>query len=115
MTMWEKVLIGLQLTVYGTGLVFLVLAFLWGLMSLLLRLDQGEPVRPPGPSREEPEEAGRLSPRERAAVALAVLRYRRERAAPGRWTAPMVTASSWVGAGRARQLRPLASIRRRSR
>lgn len=113
--MWENVIIGLQLTIYGTGLVFLVLAFLWGLMSLLLRFDQGEPLQSPVQGAEKPEEAGRLSAREQAAVALAVLRYRRERMAAGRWPSPIVSASSWVGAGRARQLRPSISFRRRSR
>ena len=31
---------GIQLTIYGMGLVFLLLIALWGMMSLLLRLDR---------------------------------------------------------------------------
>ena len=38
---------GIQLTIYGMGLVFLLLMALWGMMSLLLRLD-----RPPAAAKQ---------------------------------------------------------------
>ncbi len=98
--------VGLQLTLYGTGLVFLVLAFLWGLMSLLLRLDTGEPVadgaaQPPSVTREEG-----LTLAEQAAVLLAVLMHAGRLGEDARGQAPLPEAvpSPWVIVGRERQL-----------
>ncbi len=108
--MWEKISIGLQLTVYGTGLVFLILAFLWGLMSVLLRLDHGEAVEAPKEEQSVPAatEPGRLSPQERAAITLAVLAYKGLVGKMPRVQAQgqerISASNSWVALGRARQL-----------
>ncbi len=109
MSLVDKIAIGLQLTVYGTGLVFLVLAFLWGLMVVLLRLDRGAPITQEAPP--EPEEApspSELSPQERAAVAVAVLLHRtREKAAghaEGHEKEGGAAPNPWVVVGRTRQL-----------
>ena len=110
MGIWDKVLVGLQLTVYGTGLVFLVLAFLWGVMRALLWLDreQGPKVGGTLPSPARARAAG-LTAEERAAVTLAVLAYKglvgRGGAARAGRQAPNLVSSSWVAVGRARQLR----------
>ncbi len=103
----EKMSIGLQLTVYGTGLVFLVLAFLWGLMSVLLRLDREKKVAREEDTPRAP--APDLTPQERAAITLAVLAHRgmvkrisRAREKVGR---RIPAPSEWVMLGRARQLR----------
>ena len=50
----ELLQIGLQLTVFGMGLVFLLLALLWGGMALMLRLDR-PPAPPPTASAAPPE------------------------------------------------------------
>ena len=121
---------GLQMTAVGMGLVFALLALLWGLLALVLRLDSG-PVAgapatpsiaaavpgadsggdaihagaPPAPAVQGME-ADLV-----AAIMVAVLTHRavrRREAAPvmrSYWPGSMLYASRWVGAGRARQNR----------
>jgi sodium pump decarboxylase gamma subunit len=110
--MTELLGIGLQLTVFGMGLVFLLLALLWGLMTMLLRLDQA-----PAPAEAEqvPPTAGeaiaqleyKSDPDKLAAITIAVLTHRmvrRKQAAPAmRSHQPGTLPSRWVGAGRTRQ------------
>jgi Na+-transporting methylmalonyl-CoA/oxaloacetate decarboxylase gamma subunit len=119
---------GLQTTLLGMGLVFAMLALLWGLLALLLRLDG--PVRPPVepslPARagvapaEGASAAGQPElpdPALRAAITVAVLWHRqvlRGEAAPAMRIHPpgaLLHASRWVDAGRMRQNR----VWRRSR
>jgi Na+-transporting methylmalonyl-CoA/oxaloacetate decarboxylase gamma subunit len=102
---------GLQMTVVGMGLVFGLLAALWGLLTLVLRFD-----KPPAPS---PAEAGAapvsapagMDPDLVAAIAVAVLTHkkvRRRQAAPAMrsyWPGTLLYASRWVATGRGRQNR----------
>ncbi len=102
---------GIQLTIYGMGLVFLLLIALWGMMSLLLRLD-----RPPAANQavDMPAPAMQITPatddpEKLAAIALAVVTHqiiKRNQAAPHMRTHwPGTLPSRWVGAGRTRQNR----------
>ncbi len=103
--MWENIRVGLQLTLFGTGLVFMVLAFLWGLMWLLLALDV-EKVAPTSTLEQLEEKALGPSPLERALIALAVLRHRQTLGKPspeGKGT--FALTNTWITLGRLRQLR----------
>ena len=100
---------GLQITIIGMGLVFLLLAVLWGLMTLLLRLDRSRapdatPTKLPA---AQTTDATQLSPEMLAAVMVAVRmhrRIRRKQAAPAmRSHQPGTLQSRWVGAGRTGQ------------
>lgn len=121
---------GLQMTVLGMGLVFMLLALLWGLLTVVLKLDR-EPEQPA--TREEvAEEVEQALERAEdkvgvqvplvptvngmdadlvAAIMVAVLRHKAERrqvaAASVRtyWPGSLLYASRWVGAGRSRQTR----------
>lgn len=109
--MAQNLAIGIQITIIGMGLVFLLLALLWGLMTLALRLDR---------RRANPRDAAlqskgsatltgaeQMSPEAVAAVMVAVRlhrRIRRKQAAPAmRSHRPGTLLSRWVGAGRTGQ------------
>jgi sodium pump decarboxylase gamma subunit len=109
---------GALLTLAGMGLVFAVLALLWGLMSLLLRADRRRNAKQavtqqPAQTAQaravvvERGAAGELSPEMLAAVMVAVRmhrRVRRKQAAPAmRLHQPGTLPSRWVGAGRVSQ------------
>ena len=107
--MFELLQLGFQLTVFGMGLVFLLLALLWGGMALMLRLD-----RPPSPTAAaRPVESVAADsgpdPDKLAAIAIAVRLHwhvRRKQAAPlMRSHLPGALPSRWVMAGRTRQNR----------
>jgi Na+-transporting methylmalonyl-CoA/oxaloacetate decarboxylase gamma subunit len=106
---------GLQMTVLGMGLVFGLLAALWGVLTLVLRLDR--PVPAPA-SRADAPSASDMDPELLAAIAVAVLTHkmiRRRQAAPAMrsyWPGSLLYASRWVATGRGRQNR---SWRRRGR
>lgn len=113
---------GLSLMVYGMGLVFLILALLWLLITMFQRIDRAlRPAAPPATAPESPTPAVSLpQPAELAAMAAAVHRFRQEQAqlppAPPVTTPPPRRSSErWLLAGRARQLRPYMPSRRRSR
>jgi len=104
---------GLGITVVGMGLVFVLLALLWGLLTLALRWDRpaatddadsGDAVA--APIVEAP--AG-MAPALVAAIAIAVIAHaaaRRREAAPAMrhyWPGSLLFASRWVDVGRARQ------------
>ena len=103
---------GLQMTVVGMGLVFALLAALWGLLNLVLRFDA-----PPVPSAHAVKQAPAEAPTEEmdadlvAAITIAVLTHkavRRHQAAPAMrsyWPGSLLYASRWVATGRARQNR----------
>jgi sodium pump decarboxylase gamma subunit len=103
---------GLQMTVVGMGLVFALLAALWGLLNLMLRFDA-----PPVPTTHAATPAPAEAPMRGmdadlvAAITVAVLTHkavRRHQAAPALrsyWPGSLLYASRWVATGRARQNR----------
>jgi glutaconyl-CoA/methylmalonyl-CoA decarboxylase subunit delta len=118
--------IGFELTLYGMGLVFLLLAVLWALIALLVRLDNPPVVEaqitteppaaaaiPPSRSRAAGERARpALDPALVAAIVIACRAHRmarRKQAAPElRTHEPGSLPSRWVGTGRTRQNRSWA-------
>ncbi len=115
--------VGFELTLYGMGLVFLLLAVLWGLIAMLIRFDTPEAVvEATEPSLEgagAPVSDGRtamlagdaagLEPELLAAVVIACRAHRmarRKQAAPEMRThVPGSLPSRWIGTGRTRQNR----------
>lgn len=98
---------GLQITALGMGLVFGLLALLWGLLTLVLKLD-APPATAPAPDADA-RTAPALDPAIVAAITVAVLAHtshRRAQAAPQvriHWPGSLLHASRWVAAGRTRQ------------
>ncbi|MEZ7912296.1 MAG: OadG family protein [Propionivibrio sp.] len=118
---------GLQMTVLGMGLVFSLLAMLWGLLTLVLKFDkEPEPV----PAEQVQVEAERIAAEADdaigaqvpmtptvngmpadlvAAIMIATMKHKqilRRQAAPymrSYWPGSQLFASRWVAAGRARQ------------
>ena len=123
---------GLQITVLGMGLVFSVLALLWGLLRLVLLLeDRGARAAGAATAAAPGSEADAGSPPDAAAapgdgldpdlvaaITTAVVAHkavRRQEAAPSMrtfWPGSLIHASRWVGSGRVRQTR---SFQRRGR
>lgn len=124
----ENMAWGLQMTVLGMGLVFALLALLWGLLTLVLVLDKAPST--PVTEKESIAEAERIAsvaddavgaqirivptvngmPADLvAAIMIATLRHKtelRRQAAPfmrSYWPGSQLFASRWVAAGRARQ------------
>jgi Na+-transporting methylmalonyl-CoA/oxaloacetate decarboxylase gamma subunit len=103
------------MAVVGMGLVFALLAALWGLLNLVLRFDA--PPIVPAPSAHEVKQAPAEAPTGGmdadlvAAITVAVLTHkavRRHQAAPAMrsyWPGSLLYASRWVATGRARQNR----------
>ena len=113
--------IGIELTLYGMGLVFLLLAVLWGLIALMTRLDKppasGETAAAgdAGAGAVVASRAGGavdLPPDVVAAIVIACRAHRmsrRKQAAPEMRThQPGSLPSRWVGSGRTRQNRSWA-------
>ena len=119
---------GLQMTVLGMGLVFAMLVLLWGLLTLVLKMekeDAPQVASPPQTSDSAPAEAPidqsaqEESPDEKmvngmpgdlvAAIMIAVMKHRsslRRQAAPitrTTWPGSQLYASRWVAVGRSRQ------------
>jgi Na+-transporting methylmalonyl-CoA/oxaloacetate decarboxylase gamma subunit len=113
---------GLQITALGMGLVFGLLALLWGLLTLVQHLDR-ERQAAPGSSADTSPAAGSgvlgaqgsagamvngLDADLVAAITAATLAHRalrrREAAPVMRSYLPGSQASRWVGAGRTRQI-----------
>ncbi|MBX7186809.1 MAG: OadG family protein [Vicinamibacteria bacterium] len=111
----ENLLWGLQTTLLGMGLVFSLLALMWGLLTVALRLDQPSEPAPraggpePAPAAPEPQFPPGLDEQTMAAILVATLAHRAQRrreAAPAMrsyWPGSLLYASRWVGAGRAVQ------------
>jgi glutaconyl-CoA/methylmalonyl-CoA decarboxylase subunit delta len=96
--------IGIQLTIFGMGLVFLLLAMMALLITLLLRLDRTvEDI----PQPSAPEYPAGLNAETLAAVCIAVTMHRavcRKEAAPlMRQYQPGTLPSRWVNVGRTLQ------------
>jgi len=96
--------IGIQLTVFGMGLVFLLLAVMALLITLLLRMDRtvADLPEPPAPERPAGFDAETL-----AAISIAVTMHQavvRKEAAPAmREYQPGTLPSRWVNIGRTLQ------------
>jgi sodium pump decarboxylase gamma subunit len=101
--------IGAALTVYGMGLVFLVLAVLWALISLLIRFDRTPPAEVVAAAAADAPAPGGLDADVLAAIVIACRAHRmtqRKQAAPAmRMHEPGSLPSRWVGIGRTRQNR----------
>jgi hypothetical protein len=126
---------GLQITALGMGLVFTLLAVLWGILVLVLKLDGAPAQSGPGDaagatpsaalpaaavdaaaeSASAPDEPAVPDPARDpallAAIGAAVLAhraFRRNEAAPAmrsHWPGSLLHASRWVSSGRLRQNR----------
>jgi sodium pump decarboxylase gamma subunit len=100
----ESLNIGIQLTVFGMGLVFLLLAVMALLITLLLRFDRVEPDMKKPTESQYP--AG-LDAEALAAITIAVTMHqalRRKEAAPAmRQHQPGTLPSRWVSVGRGLQ------------
>ena len=125
---------GLQITALGMGLVFALLALLWGLLTLVLRLDRapeattlqgqasdtvalasadttGGTLGGADGKRAMQSSADALDPDLIAAIVVATLAHkaiRRREAAPvmrSYWPGSLLFASRWVAVGRSRQNR----------
>lgn len=100
----ESLNIGIQLTIFGMGLVFLLLAVMAFCITLLLRFDRAEtePAEPPQPTLPAWLDADAL-----AAITIAVAMHRhvlRKEAAPAmRQHQPGTLPSRWVSVGRTLQ------------
>jgi sodium pump decarboxylase gamma subunit len=119
---------GLQMTVLGMGIVFGLLALLWGLLTIVLRLDQSPQAQAPdaavaddvpdlAPAADAPIATGAtvvakvqgMDADLVAAIMVAVLTHegvRRHEAAPAMrsyWPGSLLYASRWVATGRSRQ------------
>lgn len=120
----DELLFGLRTTVLGMGIVFGVLAILWVLLTVIVRLDRRLAERQPADAPAGGVETGApatarhpvlegdasaLDPRLVAAITVAILRHeeaRRLQAAPAMrsyWPGSLLFASRWVAAGRTRQ------------
>lgn len=105
---------GLSMTVAGMGLVFGLLALLWGLLSLVLRFDRPPAAAAPAPAPVADAArapADGLAPELVAAITVATLAHvaalRREAAPTARisWPGSQLYASRWVAIGRGLQNR----------
>ncbi len=110
---------GLQITALGMGLVFALLALLWGLLRLVLWLDRpaaetaAAETTLPEPAAAAAAAVGAVDAGMDAQLVAAILvatlthrAVRRREAAPvmrSYWPGSLLYASRWVGAGRYRQ------------
>lgn len=108
----ENLGFGLWITLVGMALVFALLAVLWGLLALLLRLDRADdPAPQPAavPAATVEVAGAQLDADTLAAIMIAVLTHatvRRKQAAPTMRSylpGSLLYASRWVAAGRASQ------------
>lgn len=99
---------GLQISALGMGLVFGLLALLWGLLTLVQRWDRPAVAAPLAEAAPAMAEQG-IDPALLAAIVTAALAHRahlRREAAPAmrsHWPGSQLYASRWVAAGRTRQ------------
>ncbi len=112
MPLAERLMTGVNITVLGMGLVFMLLALLWVLLTVMLRLDRQPPpepeagLAPGGPRARRPV---KLAPELLSAITVAVFTHQavlRKQAAPAmrsHWPGSILFASRWVAAGRHQQ------------
>jgi len=107
-----------MLMLFGMGLVFIILALLWGVIAIFQRIDR----RLLSESEDEPLPADIRAPVAEipaelmAAILVALERYREEETAPIRGRRPKQlepTQARWVAVGRAYQLRSNITPRRK--
>jgi sodium pump decarboxylase gamma subunit len=113
MALTERLMSGVTISILGMGLVFLLLALLWGLLTVLLRVDREPPsgVVSENGRTERPAAAipRGMAPELFAAIGVAVLTHQsvlRKQAAPSmrsHWPGSILFASRWVSAGRHQQ------------
>jgi len=117
----DNLIWGLQMTGLGMGLVFALLALLWGLLTIVLRLDQVPIEAAAAAARPDqtvasvaldaaaPATVQGMDAELVAAIVVATLTHRavrRQEAAPvmrSYLPGSLLYASRWLGAGRARQ------------
>jgi sodium pump decarboxylase gamma subunit len=117
----DNLIWGLQMTALGMGLVFALLALLWGLLTIVLRLDQVPVEAAAAAARPDqivasvaldaaaPATVQGMDAELVAAIVVATLAHRavrRQEAAPvmrSYLPGSLLYASRWLGAGRARQ------------
>jgi len=109
----ENLLVGLRLTVYGMGIVFLLLGVLAVIIGGLVRLDRPKATESKAEKvRSAAARAAGPDPALLAAIMIAVrahIRVRRKQAAPAmRSHQPGTLPSRWVASGRTRQNRSWA-------
>jgi len=112
MTLAERLMTGLNITILGMGLVFVLLALLWALLTAMLRLDR-QPTREPDggvvPGRPGARRPVKLAPELLSAITVAVFTHQavlRKQAAPAMrsyWPGSILFASRWVTSGRHQQ------------
>ena len=109
MTLVERLGVGMNMSILGIGLVFLLLGLLWAILTVMLRLDR-EPAADNGSAAASVASPARAPASDVcAAIAMAVVRHRavlRKQAAPAmrsHWPGSILFASRWVGAGRHQQ------------
>ena len=120
----DDLLFGLRTALLGMGIVFSVLLIVWGLLTVLMKVDArtagAQAGAPPAGATVDPSStvmpvvhlaglpAG-VDPKLVAAITVAILRHeeaRRLQAAPAMrsyWPGSLLFASRWVAAGRTRQ------------
>jgi glutaconyl-CoA/methylmalonyl-CoA decarboxylase subunit delta len=113
MTLVDRLMTGVNITVLGMGLVFLLLVLLWGLLIVMLRLDRKPPpvdIKLSGCINRPAAAVPRgMAPELFAAIGVAVLTHQsvlRKQAAPSmrsHWPGSILFASRWVSAGRHQQ------------
>jgi sodium pump decarboxylase gamma subunit len=112
MTLAERLMTGFNITVLGMGLVFVLLALLWALLTAMLRLDRQpahEPAEDVAPGRLQARRPVKLAPELLSAITVAVFTHQavlRKQAAPAMrsyWPGSILFASRWVAAGRHQQ------------
>ena len=109
MDFWTRIATGVEISIWGMGLVFLLLAVLWAFLTVLLRVDNPAASHEPAAGNAWGA-AGPTAPpipaELTAAVALAVMTHRdllRKQAAPtmrSHWPGSILFANRWVAAGR---------------
>lgn len=108
----ENLLVGLRLTVYGMGIVFLLLGVLALILAGLVRLDRPKARAPKAEKARAATAPAGPNPALLAAIMIAVrahIRVRRKQAAPAmRSHQPGTLPSRWVASGRTRQNRSWA-------
>lgn len=104
--MADQLLLTLQITLVGMGLVFGAIILLWGLMALTVRLAQ-DPAQVPAASSEElstPDDAAAPAPSLRARAAAAAITVMLQQAGQARPLPATATITPWQAVMRSNQI-----------